>query len=140
MPPQQGHFGGSGTKSEIRSLLTLSHTLKKGRSWVHARSFSYPHLLSCHAVSHLHRESLAGVLTAAKGRAAGWRRPRRGTVEATAAAAAGSGGREQMRSVPASSVQFGHSVMSDSLRPHGLQQARISPTPGACSNSCPLSR
>ena len=34
-------------------------------------------------------------------------------------------------------------VMSDSLRPHGLQHARLScpsPSPGACSNSCPLSR
>ena len=33
------------------------------------------------------------------------------------------------------------SVMSDSLQPHGLQQARLpclSPTPGDCSNSCPL--
>ena len=33
--------------------------------------------------------------------------------------------------------------MSDSLWPHGLQQARLpcpSPTPGACSNSCPSSR
>ena len=32
--------------------------------------------------------------------------------------------------------------MSDSLQPHGLQHARLpcpSPTPGACSNSCPLS-
>ena len=31
--------------------------------------------------------------------------------------------------------------MSDSLRPHGLQHTRLpcrSPTPGACSNSCPL--
>ena len=40
------------------------------------------------------------------------------------------------------SDQFSHSVMSDSLRPHGLQHARPpcpSPTPGACSNSCPLS-
>ena len=38
---------------------------------------------------------------------------------------------------------FSHSVMSDSLRPHGLQQARLpclSPTPGACSNSCPSSQ
>ena len=38
------------------------------------------------------------------------------------------------------SVQFSHSVMSDSLQPHGLQQARLpcpSPTPGAYSNSCP---
>ena len=42
-----------------------------------------------------------------------------------------------------SSVQFSHSVMSDSLRPHGMQHARLpcpSPTPRACSNSCPLSR
>ena len=39
--------------------------------------------------------------------------------------------------------QFSHSVVSDSLWPHGLQHARLScpsPTPGACSNSCPLSR
>ena len=38
------------------------------------------------------------------------------------------------------SVQFSHSVMSDSLRPHESQHARLpcpSPTPGACSNSCP---
>ena len=42
-----------------------------------------------------------------------------------------------------SSVQFSHSVMSDSLRPHGLQHTRLpcpSPTPRACSNSCPLSQ
>ena len=35
-----------------------------------------------------------------------------------------------------------HSVMSNSLRPHGLQHARLpypSTTHGACSNSCPLS-
>ena len=40
------------------------------------------------------------------------------------------------------SVQFSCSVMSDSLRPHRLQHARLpcsSPTPGAYSNSCPLS-
>ena len=33
--------------------------------------------------------------------------------------------------------------MSDSLQPHGMQPARLpcpSPTPGACSNSCPTSR
>ena len=33
--------------------------------------------------------------------------------------------------------------MSDSLQPHGLQHARLpcpSPTPGACSNSCPLTQ
>ena len=41
------------------------------------------------------------------------------------------------------SVQFILSVVSDSLRPHGLQHARTpcpSPTPGVDSNSCPLSR
>ena len=35
------------------------------------------------------------------------------------------------------------SVVSDSLRPHGLQHSRLpcaSPTPGAYSNSCPLSQ
>ena len=39
-------------------------------------------------------------------------------------------------------IQFGHSVASDSLWPHGLQHTRLpclSPTPGACSNSCPSS-
>ena len=37
---------------------------------------------------------------------------------------------------------FSHSVVSDSLRPHGLQHARLpcpSLSPGVCSNSCPLS-
>ena len=41
------------------------------------------------------------------------------------------------------SVQFGHSVMSNSLRPHESQHARPpcpSPTPGVHSNSCPSSR
>ena len=40
------------------------------------------------------------------------------------------------------SVKFSHSVMSDFLRPHGLQHARLpcpSSTPRAYSNSCPLS-
>ena len=40
------------------------------------------------------------------------------------------------------SVQFSHSVMSDSLRAHGMQHARPpcpSPTLGAYSNSCPSS-
>ena len=40
------------------------------------------------------------------------------------------------------SVQFSHSVMSNSLRPHGLQHNRLpcpSVTPGAYSNSCPSS-
>ena len=39
--------------------------------------------------------------------------------------------------------QFNCSVMSDSLRPHGLQHSRLpcpSPAPGACSNLCPLSQ
>ena len=42
-----------------------------------------------------------------------------------------------------SSCLFSHLVVSDSLQPHGLQHARLpclSITPGACSNSCPLSR
>ena len=41
------------------------------------------------------------------------------------------------------SVHFSRSVVSNSLRPHGLQHARLpcpSPTPRAYSNSCPLSR
>jgi len=40
------------------------------------------------------------------------------------------------------SVQFSHSVMSNSFQPHGLQHARLpcpSPTPRVCSNSCPSS-
>ena len=48
-----------------------------------------------------------------------------------------------MKWVIFSSVQFSHSVMADSLRPHGLQHARLpctSPTPRVCSNSCPLSQ
>ena len=39
--------------------------------------------------------------------------------------------------------QFSHSIMFDSLRPHGLHHARLpcpSPTPRACSNSCPSSQ
>ena len=41
------------------------------------------------------------------------------------------------------SVQFSRSVLSDSLRHHGLQHSRLpcpSPTPGPSSNSCLLSR
>ena len=41
------------------------------------------------------------------------------------------------------SVQFTLLVVSDSLRPHGLQHARTpcpSPTPRACSNLCPSSQ
>ena len=40
-------------------------------------------------------------------------------------------------------VQFSHSVMANSLQPHGLQHTRPpcpSPTPGIYSNSCPLNR
>ena len=40
-------------------------------------------------------------------------------------------------------AQVSCSVVSDSLRPHGLQQARLpcpSSTPGVCSNSCPSNR
>ena len=42
-----------------------------------------------------------------------------------------------------SSVQFSHSVVSDSLWPHQLQLARLpcpSPPPRACSSSCPSSQ
>ena len=47
------------------------------------------------------------------------------------------------RARPFASIQFSRSVMSDSLRPHGLQHARLPclpPTPRAYSNSCPSSR
>ena len=40
------------------------------------------------------------------------------------------------------SIQFSCSVVSDTSQPHGLQHARLpcpSPTPRACSNSCPSS-
>ena len=40
-------------------------------------------------------------------------------------------------------LKFSHSVMSDSLRPHGLQHTRapcLSSTPGGYPNSCPLSQ
>jgi len=42
-----------------------------------------------------------------------------------------------------SSIQFSHSVVSNSLRPHGLQHTRPpcpSPNPRVYSNSCPLSQ
>ena len=38
---------------------------------------------------------------------------------------------------------FSHPVVSNSLGPHGLQHTRLpcpSPSPGACSNSCPLNQ
>ena len=40
-------------------------------------------------------------------------------------------------------VQFSCSLVSNSLQPNGLQHTRLpcpSPSPGACSNSCPLSQ
>ena len=42
-----------------------------------------------------------------------------------------------------SSIPFSHSVVPYFLQPHELQHSRLpcpSPTPGACSNSCPLSQ
>ena len=51
--------------------------------------------------------------------------------------------KESKLSDNSSSVQFSHSVVSDSLRPHGLQHARPpcpSPIPRVYSNLCPLSR
>ena len=48
-----------------------------------------------------------------------------------------------LKSKASPSVQFSHSVVSDCLRPHGLQHARLpclSHTPGACLNSCPSCR
>ena len=44
-----------------------------------------------------------------------------------------------LSSILISFIHFSHSVLSDSLWPHGLQQARLScqsPTPGAYSNLC----
>ena len=48
-----------------------------------------------------------------------------------------------VQGVCAKSLQFSCSVVSDSLRPHGLQHARLpclSPSPRACSNSSPSSQ
>ena len=52
-------------------------------------------------------------------------------------------GRKRIQAWWVASVQFSHSVMSDSLQPHGLQHNRPpcpSPTPGVYPGSCPLSR
>ena len=52
-------------------------------------------------------------------------------------------GREILIHCTTSSVQFSHSVVSDSLQPHESQHARPpcpSPTPGVYSNSCPSRR
>ena len=51
--------------------------------------------------------------------------------------------RKQKDNIQNDSHQFSCSVISDSLRPHWLQHTRLpcpSPTPGACSNSCPSTR
>ena len=52
--------------------------------------------------------------------------------------------KEMMCSKPkCNSVQFSHSVVSNSLQPHESPHARspcLSPTPGVYSNSCPSSR
>ena len=48
-----------------------------------------------------------------------------------------------LKKISMSPVQFSLSVVSNSLRPHGLQYTRLpcpSPTSGAYSNSCPSSR
>ena len=53
------------------------------------------------------------------------------------------GEERRLYKVTSTSVQFSCSVVSDSLRLHGLQHARPpcpSPTPGTCSNSCPSSQ
>ena len=45
--------------------------------------------------------------------------------------------------IEVNTVQFSCSVVSNCLWPHGLQHTRLpcpSPTPGACSNSCPSSQ
>ena len=50
---------------------------------------------------------------------------------------------KKLRANVISSVQFSHSVMSNSLRPHGPQHAMPpcpSPTPRVYPNSCPLSQ
>ena len=47
-----------------------------------------------------------------------------------------------LKSTHEETLLFSHSILSDSLRPHGLLHTRFpcpSPSPRACSNSCPLS-
>ena len=67
----------------------------------------------------------------------------RGTWWATIHRVANSGTQVSAHTLCVLSVHFSHSVMSQSLQPHGLQHARLpcpSPSPRDCSNSCPLSR
>ena len=55
----------------------------------------------------------------------------------------GEGGMTWENNIQFSSVRFSPSVMSDPLQPHESQHTRPhcpSPTPGVCSNSCPLSQ
>ena len=50
---------------------------------------------------------------------------------------------KEIQPVHPKALLFSCSVVSDSLRPHGLQHARLpcpSLSPGVCSNSCPLSQ
>ena len=52
-------------------------------------------------------------------------------------------GMPQTGTQPGNAVQFSRSVMSDSLRPHGLQHSRPpypAPTTGVYANSGPLSQ
>ena len=52
-------------------------------------------------------------------------------------------GLEKFKNSDSHLSQFSHSDLSNCLQPHGLQHARLpcpSPTPRACSNSCPWSR
>ena len=51
-------------------------------------------------------------------------------------------GKREVRTQSRDQVQFSHSVLSDTLRTHGLQHTRPpcpSPTPGVYPNPCPLS-
>ena len=78
------------------------------------------------------------------------KKPKNLTATLESAAKPGVGNKSRVLCMPLqtkhykfSSVQFSHSVLSDSLQPHGLQHTRSpcpSPTPGVYSNSCPLSR
>ena len=99
------------------------------------------------------QKQIADARDTAREEAAAWRRGGRAGRLHTArslrrllpVASAASTGPQGCRAtpVPGSVNQFSRSVVSDSLRPHGLQQARLpcpSPIPRAYSNSCPLRR
>ena len=77
---------------------------------------------------------LAGTLWRDRSRPNGW--PPSGTEEDWTRPS-------QERPTPLLCFQFSHSLLSHSLGPHGLQQVRLpcpSSSPGACSNSYPLSQ